>query len=84
MLAYKCMMYGVRKYFELKPEWYKTNLNSFLLAHQQSFDGSGLHHREFPNKQTDSTSPRPPENETWLPNKMQLHWGVGEVILAQL
>lgn len=52
MLAYKFMMYGVRKYFELKPEWYKTNLNSFLLAYQQNFDGSGLHYREFPNKQT--------------------------------
>lgn len=52
MSAYKFMMYGVRKYFELKPERYKTNLNSFLLAHQQTFDGPGQSVLESTNKQT--------------------------------
>lgn len=35
------MTFGIREYFKLKPERYKTNLNSFLLAYQQTFDGPG-------------------------------------------
>lgn len=86
MLAHKFMIYRVRKYFELKLEWYKTNVYCFLLAYQQTFDGPGQSALQRISKQTNRQHQSYASWEWNLVTKQNatsLRCG-GEVILAQL